>query len=262
MSRGSCPQRVLLHAFSTFKLGGPQARFVQLANAMGTDYRHIIVAMDNCFDAGERLNPEVQWEPLRLDVVKGGTLANRWAFRTVLQRLKPDLLLSYNWGAIEWAAANLPATVPHLHVEDGFGPDETHCQLPRRVWMGALTFMTAMTAGAAVAWAGFSLPLLESWITLSVLAFGLITLFSRRGQAEGITQATLTAIGLFAFCHGQAHAIEALGDVPTYLGGFLLATALLHLAGIGLARGLAERSMAQRLMGAGIAASGLYLLVG
>lgn len=134
--------------------------------------------------------------------------------------------------------------------------------LPRRVWMGALTFMTAMTAGAAVAWAGFSLPLLESWITLSVLAFGLIALFSRRGQAEGITQATLTAIGLFAFCHGQAHAIEALGDVPTYLGGFLLATALLHLAGIGLARGLAERSMAQRLMGAGIAASGLYLLVG
>ena len=135
MSRGSCPQRVLLHAFSTFKLGGPQARFVQLANAMGTDYRHIIVAMDNCFDAGERLNPEVQWEPLRLDVVKGGTLANRGAFRTVLQRLKPDLLLSYNWGAIEWTAANLPRVVPHVHVEDGFGPEEAGHQLLRRVWM-------------------------------------------------------------------------------------------------------------------------------
>jgi glycosyltransferase involved in cell wall biosynthesis len=135
MNQGPRPQRVLLHAFSTFKLGGPQARFVQLANAMGADYRHIIVAMDNCFDAGERLDAGVPWEPLRLDVVKGGALANRSAFRAVLQRLKPDLLLSYNWGAIEWAAANLPRVVPHVHVEDGFGPEEASHQLPRRVWM-------------------------------------------------------------------------------------------------------------------------------
>lgn len=135
MSEGARPARVLLHAFSTFKLGGPQARFVQLANAMGPGYRHLIVAMDNCFDAGERLDPSVSWEPMRLDVVKGGALANRGAFRALLQRLKPDLLLSYNWGAIEWAAANLPRVVPHVHVEDGFGPEEAHRQLPRRVWM-------------------------------------------------------------------------------------------------------------------------------
>lgn len=135
MSEGARPQRVLLHAFSTFKLGGPQARFVQLANALGPAYRHIVVAMDNCFDAGERLDPAVRWEPMRLDVVKGGALANRGAFRAVLQRLKPDLLLSYNWGAIEWAAANLPRVVPHVHVEDGFGPEEAAQQLPRRVWM-------------------------------------------------------------------------------------------------------------------------------
>lgn len=135
MSEGARPARVLLHAFSTFKLGGPQARFVQLANALGPEYRHLIVAMDNCFDAGERLDPSVSWEPMRLDVVKGGALANRGAFRALLQRLKPDLLLSYNWGAIEWAAANLPRVVPHVHVEDGFGPEEAARQLPRRVWM-------------------------------------------------------------------------------------------------------------------------------
>lgn len=135
MSEGARPPRVLLHAFSTFKLGGPQARFVQLANELGPGYRHLIVAMDNCFDAGERLHPAVQWEPMRLDVVKGGALANRGAFRALLQRLKPDLLLSYNWGAIEWAAANLPRVVPHVHVEDGFGPEEANRQLPRRVWM-------------------------------------------------------------------------------------------------------------------------------
>jgi glycosyltransferase involved in cell wall biosynthesis len=127
--------RVLLHAFSTFKLGGPQARFVQLANAFGPQYHHVVAAMDNCFDAGERLGPQVSWQPLPLLVKKGGTLTNRAAFRQVLKAQRPDLLLSYNWGAIEWAAANWPQVVPHVHVEDGFGPEEATRQLPRRVWM-------------------------------------------------------------------------------------------------------------------------------
>ena len=49
--------------------------------------------------------------------------------------LQPDLLMSYNWGAIEWAAANLPQVCHQVHVEDGFGPEEAARQLPRRVWM-------------------------------------------------------------------------------------------------------------------------------
>jgi glycosyltransferase involved in cell wall biosynthesis len=127
-------QRTLLHAFSTFKLGGPQARFVQLANAFGPRYRHVIAAMDNCFDAGERLGPHVNWQPLPLQIKKGGALANRSAFRQVIQDQNPDLLLTYNWGAIEWAAANWPMRVPQIHIEDGFGPEEANQQLPRRVW--------------------------------------------------------------------------------------------------------------------------------
>lgn len=127
--------RVLLHAFSTFNLGGPQARFVQLANAFGPAYTHIIAAMDNCFVAAERLSPNVRWEPLHLDVKKGGALANRSYFREVLKDRQPDLLLSYNWGAIEWAAANTPSLLPQVHVEDGFGAEEANGQLQRRVWM-------------------------------------------------------------------------------------------------------------------------------
>lgn len=126
--------RTLLHAFSTFQLGGPQARFVQLANALGPDYEHHIVAMDNRFDAGKRLAAQVRWHAVEMDVRKGGLLANRSRCRQQLQRLQPDLLLTYNWGAIEWAAANLPRMRPQVHVEDGFGPEEAHAQLARRVW--------------------------------------------------------------------------------------------------------------------------------
>lgn len=126
--------RILLHAFSTFQLGGPQARFVQLANALGPDYEHHIVAMDSRFDAGDRLAAHVRWHPVEMAVKKGGLLANRSGCQQQLRRLRPDLLLTYNWGAIEWAAANLPRLVPQVHVEDGFGPEEAHTQLPRRVW--------------------------------------------------------------------------------------------------------------------------------
>jgi glycosyltransferase involved in cell wall biosynthesis len=126
--------RVLLHAFSTFKLGGPQARFVELANAFGPRFRHVVVAMDDCFDAGARLDAAVSWTALRLPNQRGGLLANRSAFRAQLAAVAPDMLFSYNWGAIEWAAGNLPRKVPHVHVEDGFGPEEAQGQLPRRVW--------------------------------------------------------------------------------------------------------------------------------
>ena len=134
MTPSSQAPRVLLHAFSTFTLGGQQARFVQLANAFGPRYRHVIAAMDNCFDAGERLGSQVNWQPLPLQVQKGGALANRSAFRQVIQAQQPDLLLSDNWGAIEWAAANWPQIVPHIHVEDGFSAAEATRQLPRRAW--------------------------------------------------------------------------------------------------------------------------------
>ena len=127
--------RHLLHAFSTFQLGGPQARFVELANAFGPMFHHTIVAMDNRFEAGDRLDKSVSWTSMPLEVIKGGTLANRGLFRQVLRRMRPDLLLSYNWGAIEWAAANLPRLCPQVQVEDGFGPEEAERQLPRRVWM-------------------------------------------------------------------------------------------------------------------------------
>lgn len=107
---------------------------MQLANAFGPRYRHVIAAMDNCFDAGDRLGPQVNWLPLPLQIKKGGALANRAAFRQVLQAQHPDLLLTYNWGAIEWAAANWPQVIPQIHVEDGFSAAEATRQLPRRAW--------------------------------------------------------------------------------------------------------------------------------
>jgi len=135
--------RVLLHAFSTFKLGGPQARFVQLANAFGAEFEHVIVAMDNCHEAAARLDPGVRWRPVVMENRRGSGMANRSAFRKLLKSQQADLLLTYNWGAIEWSMANLPRVCRQLHVEDGFGPAEASGQLMRRV----LTRRIVLTLG-------------------------------------------------------------------------------------------------------------------
>lgn len=134
--------------------------------------------------------------------------------------------------------------------------------LPVRFWAGAAAFMGAMVFGATLSWSGIGYPIVESVIIFSVVAFGLLTLVSRRGQAPVLTGASLAAIAVFASAHGHAHATEAVGDTAGYLFGFLISTLILHLAGIGIARIVAARPLVQSALGAGIALSGLMLAAG
>lgn len=137
------PPPLLLHVYSTFKVGGPQVRFVQLANHFGSRYRHLVVAMDGVTDAMAGLSADVDASVLDVPIRRGDTLANVRSFRRVLRERRPNLLVTSNWGSIEWAMANLGGLVRHVHMEDGFGPDEATRQIPRRVWMRRLLLRRA-----------------------------------------------------------------------------------------------------------------------
>ena len=67
-----------------------------------------------------------------------GTAANVIAAYKALRHLNPALLVTYNWGAIEWALAAAFTNIPYVHVVDGFGPEEAERQLARRVWFRRL----------------------------------------------------------------------------------------------------------------------------
>ncbi|MBF0563591.1 MAG: glycosyltransferase, partial [Alphaproteobacteria bacterium] len=125
----------LLHVFPTFRVGGAQVRFAQLANHFGHDYRHRIVAMDGGTDAMSLLSETLDARVVEVPVRKGETWANLRCFHRVLGEIRPDLLVTSNWGSIEWAMANQGmGRVRHLHMEDGFGPEEAQGQIARRVW--------------------------------------------------------------------------------------------------------------------------------
>ncbi len=108
--------------------------------------------MDGNLSCRERLRDGLDTVFPAVEVRRGDWLGNPRRFAAVLRDLRPDVLLTHNFGSIEWALANaLPNWGPgqrvrHVHVEDGFGPEERDRQLPRRVWLRRLALRRATVA--------------------------------------------------------------------------------------------------------------------
>ena len=130
----------------------------------------------------------------------------------------------------------------------------------RACWQVPAAFVGVMAVSAVGGHFVGVIPGLEQGIAASVLALGLLVAWTGRLPLV----ASVTLAGIFATFHGLAHGAEmpATAGGLAYGAGFVAATALLHLSGIGLgfgAKHLSER--APRLIGLGIAAAGAGLLV-
>lgn len=127
--------RHLFHVFPTFAVGGAQVRFARIAARLGARARHTVVALSGDFSAREKLPAELAVDYAAAPANAAVPGLNIPSIRGALKATGPDLLVTYNWGAVDWALANSLAPIaPHLHFEDGFGPEEADRQLPRRVW--------------------------------------------------------------------------------------------------------------------------------
>ena len=128
----------LLHVFSTFAPGGPQVRTARLLPELERSWKHAILALDGCTDARTLLAPELGVEILTAPL-RAGTLRTTLALARFLRRLRPELLLTYNWGALDaLLASRLAGPRAVVHHEDGFRPDEVAAFKRRRVWMRRL----------------------------------------------------------------------------------------------------------------------------
>lgn len=129
-----------------------------------------------------------------------------------------------------------------------------------RYWLGPLSFLVAMGAGAWLGLAGLRSPLVEPGLALSVVLLGgMLALSSRLPTGPG-----LALVALAASMHGLAHGAElpAGASVAGYATGFLLTTAALQIGGAGLV--LALRPSGARvwqMLGASFGMAGLMLLL-
>lgn len=125
--------RHLLHVFASFGLGGVPIRIGEVLSSLPEGLRHTIVALDSCFDARRRVAPHVNVQYRSLALPKYCLPCSLLRIRRIIRGISPDLLLTYNWGAIEFALANRIFGVrDHIHFESGFGSEEADGQLRRR----------------------------------------------------------------------------------------------------------------------------------
>jgi urease accessory protein len=130
------------------------------------------------------------------------------------------------------------------------------------LWVLPLAFPLAMAAGGLLGVAGVPVPGIESGIAASVLVLGLLIAF----RAKPPLALSIALVALFAVFHGHAHGTELpQAASPVLYGlGFVAATAIQHLIGLGIghAMRLPAGVTALRVGGGAIAAAGIALIVG
>lgn len=132
----------------------------------------------------------------------------------------------------------------------------------RALWGVPAAFVATMAVGFGLALSGVDLPFVEPAILASVVALGLLVAMAVKLD----TVASAAVVAVFALFHGHAHGGELGSAGAMQFGiGFVAATALLHIAGIGLGLGIARLAggaIAARLIGAVTALAGLALAFG
>lgn len=127
----------LLHVFPSFGIGGQQARLAALARALGPLVSHAVLSLDGDLSARGLFDRPIEAEALTLRKSSGVDRGNLVRLGAAIRTSGARILCTYNFGALEAAAANLAGPrLPHVHQEDGFGPDESPArQKARRVWL-------------------------------------------------------------------------------------------------------------------------------
>lgn len=130
----------ILHLHSTFNLGGKEARAVRLMNHFGSEAEHVILsAQPDSLSAREAIDPKIKAAfPTDAPSLAGKPSLKRYRDFVAYFR-QFDLILSYNWGAMDGVmartlfsrAGGLP---PLIHHEDGFNEDEQKKLKRKRNW--------------------------------------------------------------------------------------------------------------------------------
>ncbi|WP_027488770.1 HupE/UreJ family protein [Allorhizobium undicola] len=186
----------------------------------------------------------------------------------------------FSLAALAFAGAAAPAfahldPLAHGSIMAGIshpltGPDHILAMLAVGLWASQqggkalfavpAAFVATMALGFVLALSGVELPFVEPAILASVMGLGLLVASAVRLPVAG----SAAVVGLFALFHGHAHGSELAGAGAMEFGlGFLIATALLHAAGIGLGLSLNRFGPSvTRALGLATAVGGAALMFG
>ena len=124
----------ILHAHSTFSLGGKEARAVRLMNAFGDAAEHVVLSgMPGQLQARAAIDPGISVAFPDDAPPLTGRFGLARLFKLSRYMRGFDLVLTYNWGAFDAVMARrLFGAPPLVHHEDGFNEDEAERLNPKR----------------------------------------------------------------------------------------------------------------------------------
>lgn len=128
----------VLHLHSSFAAGGKELRAARLMNAFGAEARHAVVSAEpGAYGAAVVLDPALEVAfPADFPSLQGRPTPGR-LLRLARAMKGFDLILTYNWGAMDAVLAHRifggPLGLgPLVHHEDGFNQDEAERLKPSR----------------------------------------------------------------------------------------------------------------------------------
>ncbi len=124
----------IIHIFPSFGRGGVPIKICTAINHFANAAKHSIISTNDDYGSQSILDDDLDVTVLKLEGINDGSLFSRLKkYRHFLKNSHADLLITYNWGSVEWALANsFGPIMRHIHVESGFGPDEATATLMHR----------------------------------------------------------------------------------------------------------------------------------
>jgi urease accessory protein len=131
----------------------------------------------------------------------------------------------------------------------------------RARWQVPMAFLVVMLAGGILGMGGTSVPGVEQGILASILVLGVLVAAAIRLPLV----ISIAMVGMFALFHGAAHGTEMPVNATglSYSVGFTIATAMLHLTGLGIGviTNLSHKARFVRIAGGAIAICALMFAV-
>lgn len=102
-----------------------QTQFATVANALGDAFEHAVVSLDGRMECRAKLAIGTPYAMVEAPAGASRGLSHTPAIARFLRRQSADLVITYNWGAVEWCLVNrIFGSAPGIHCEHGFGADE------------------------------------------------------------------------------------------------------------------------------------------
>jgi glycosyltransferase involved in cell wall biosynthesis len=124
----------IFHIIPSFSHGGMPIGIACIMNHYSAKVRHSLFSTNGGYGCSARIKDNVEFTITDIENAAQGNIIQRVRrYIKILKEIKPDVLLTYNWGSTEWAlAASFIPELTHYHLEHGFGPDESDKTLLKR----------------------------------------------------------------------------------------------------------------------------------